>query len=493
MLPLQKILDVAGCNNDWVIETLKTYLKIPSISAQKMGIPESVRFLTNIFRAIDFIPKVYETDGGAPIVFAYKSAKGISGWGGSSVKPKTILFYNHYDVQPPEPLDEWLSPPFEPTFREGKIFARGISDNKGDLVARIAAMKAFKDADIPLPVNVKFVVEGEEEIGSPHLANFVDNFRNELTPHNPSEAQFYHNPQGLKADLCIWECGGRTKNGMPKILLGYKGILQGELVCKTGGSDMHSSKGIIFPNPLWRLVWALSTIKARDENILIKGFYDNIVSPSDEEKELLSKMDSAEILELGTSEIQTLPGQSSNPISSNFTNGVQPSDSLLYRYFYSPTFTLNGFVGGYQGKGNKTVLPHIASAKFDIRLVPNMEPNDILKKLRRHLDENGFEDIEISKAKGYPSAKTSCNHPILKAVKEASKMAWDKEPIIYPTSPASSPMYLFREFATCVGLGIGHPQSNEHAPNESVYADDLKKGIRHIIYLLNNFAEIYPP
>ncbi|OHB70574.1 MAG: hypothetical protein A2W23_00430 [Planctomycetes bacterium RBG_16_43_13] len=437
------ILKAVDKNREWAISKLNEYLKIPSVSAQNSGIKESVAFLQRTFTEIGLDVKICEA-GGSPVVFASKNVGGN----------KTILFYNHYDVQPPEPLDEWLSPPFEPTIRDGKIFARGVSDNKANLITRIAAVKTFKDVNTNPSVNIKFVVEGEEEVGSEHLPNFTMQYRNLLD-----------------TDLCIWESASKDEVGRPQIILGCKGMVHGELVAKGANTDLHSSRAVIIPNPAWRVVWALATIKDKNENILIKGFYDDAVIPDENEKKLLEEIPFEE------DKLRKNLGLSS------FVNNLSGFD-LKHRFFYSPTFTINGFTGGYQGKGSKTVLPKIATAKFDIRLVPNMQPDDIVKKLRKHLDENGFADIEIADVKGYPPARTPYNNPYVRIIAETGKEVWQKEMVVYPSTPASGPMYLFSKIAPCIGLGVGHAQSNSHAPNESVYIEDFYIGTKHIANIL---------
>ena len=187
--------------------------------------------------------------------------------------PKTLLFYDHYDVQPPEPLELWTSPPFQPTLRDGKLYGRGVSDNKGNIAARVAAIKAWREVRGELPCSLKFCIEGDEEIGSPHMEEFVEEHR-EL----------------LSADACLWEGGGVTWEGLPMVTLGVKGLLYVELTCETINRDAHSSYGTVLPNAAWRLVWALSTIKSPDERVQIEGFYDDVRPPTPEERAAIEAM-----------------------------------------------------------------------------------------------------------------------------------------------------------------------------------------------------------
>ncbi|MBM3133111.1 MAG: M20/M25/M40 family metallo-hydrolase, partial [Chloroflexi bacterium] len=238
------------------LEDLKRYCAQPSISAQRVGIEQTAALTTRLLENYGIPARLLPIEGGNPV--AYGELRGDS--------PYTLLFYNHYDVQPPEPLDLWTTPPFEPTVAEGKLRARGVSDDKGDIVARLLAIKAFLKTRGRLPVSIKFFIEGEEEIGSPHVHAFVE-----------------ANRALLKSDACFWEGGRVSWDDRPEVILGVKGIVGVELEVREAVRDLHSSLGTIVPNPAWRLVWALGTLKDADENILIEGFYDGVRPPSKDE------------------------------------------------------------------------------------------------------------------------------------------------------------------------------------------------------------------
>ncbi|MFA5795170.1 MAG: M20/M25/M40 family metallo-hydrolase [Candidatus Brocadiia bacterium] len=447
-----KIFAQISRNQNWSVNLLKEALSIPSISAQNKGLKESATLMIKIFRKHGF-SVISETIKGNQVVLA-----------GRDVDPKlpTILFYNHYDVQPPEPLEEWLSPPFKPVIRQGRIFARGAADNKGNLMARLAAVKAFDDAGIPLPVNVRFLVDGREEVGSPGLDEFIKKHHKDI-----------------RADICIWEFGYRTASGTPVLSLGCKGILYIELVARGSNRDLHSSKGIVVPNPGWQLVWALNSMKDQSERILIKGFYDKVnfrpASPSAFQGMKIYRIDSTP-KQLGIS---------------RFVLGLK-GDNLLKRYYYQPCLNINGLSGGYEGRGHKTVLPRQALVKADFRLVPDQDPADIIRKVRAHLNRRGFGNIEITSFHGYKPALTPPSHPrfrqLIGIMKAASKSVYAKPFEVEPISPASGPMYLFRgrllNDMPCFALGIGHPGSNIHAPNENIYLNEYLKGTRFIAALM---------
>jgi acetylornithine deacetylase/succinyl-diaminopimelate desuccinylase-like protein len=238
---------------DEALRELQELVRLPSVSAQGRAIQETAHYLADRLAALGFQVKLVPKPGeGNPVVWAYQEGR----------SPKTILFYNHYDVQPPEPLEEWSSPPFEPVVRAGCLYGRGASDNKGNILARMFALRAWREVRGYLPCSVKFCIEGDEEIGSPNMERWVE-----------------ENRELLRADACIWEGGGVTWDGRPYVTLGVKGLLYVELEVSSLARDAHSSWGTVLPNAAWRLVWALASIKDAQERILIPGFYQHVRPP----------------------------------------------------------------------------------------------------------------------------------------------------------------------------------------------------------------------
>src|SRR5918993_77025 len=373
-------------NLDKSITELSKLVAQPSISAQGIGLKECANLVADMLRARGFTAEVMDTEG-APVVFGERKGKG----------DKTLLFYNHYDVQPPEPLELWESPPFEPSLREGKLYGRGVSDDKGHIVSRLHAIDALLETDGALPCNIKFIIEGEEETASVHLHDFVRD-----------------NKERLAADACIWEFGGVDHRDVPMLYLGLRGICYVELSVETASTDVHSGLGgSIFPNAAWRLVWALSTLKGEDERIRIPGFYDGIQSPSARDRELFDALpDVAE-------EYKSRYGVK------QFIKGLAGGVDLKLEEVFSPTCTICGLTSGYQGPGSKTVLPARASAKVDFRLVPDQDPDDILKKLRTHLDAHGFNDVQITDLGGDPPARTDPDEPFIQLVAKISEEVYE--------------------------------------------------------------------
>ena len=418
----------------------------PSISAQGVGMEEAVEKLAELLRKYGVEPQVFPISS-YPAV--YGEALGDS--------PFTLLLYNHYDVQPPEPLELWSSPPFQPEIREGKVFGRGVADDKGDIVSRLLALRAFQEVRGSLPVKIKFLIEGAEEIGSPGLSQFIEEHR-EL----------------LRADACIWESGEVGWEDRPLICLGAKGILYVELKVEGANRDVHSSMATIVPNPAWRLISALSTLKDPRGNVLIEGFYDEVVPPTPEE----------------LAAIQALPSEEEELKESlglkGFVQGLQ-GEELKRHHLLEPTCNICGLLSGYTGEGSKTVLPSFASAKLDFRLVPQQRPEDILEKLKRHLEKHGFADVSITCHEGELPARTPLNSPLVGLMAEAARMVYGAEPLIVPTFAGTGPMFPFREVLglPVASLGVSYPESRAHAPDENIRLADFIRATKYLAAILD--------
>ena len=434
------------------LDELKKYVTQPSISAQNLGLKECAQLVKEMLEKRGFSAEIMATEG-APVVFAERKGK----------VDKTILIYNHYDVQPPEPLELWDSPPFEPEIRDGKMYGRGVSDDKGHLTSRLHAIDAILAEEGELPCNIKFIIEGEEETASVHLHEFIST-----------------NLDRLQADACIWEFGSVDHRDRPQQYLGLRGICYVELSVTSLGTDVHSGiGGSIFPNAAWRLTWALSTLKGVDERIRIPGFYDDVVQPTDRDREFMSKLpDPAE-------DYKTRFGVK------KFIKGLEGGMELKLEEVFTPTCTICGLTSGYQGPGSKTVQPAFASAKVDFRLVPNQMPKDILKKLRAHLDAEGFSDVEIKFLGGEPAARTDPDHPFVKLVSETAEEVYDAKMDIVPMIGGSGPNYPFvHELGLpVVCMGIGYPNTKAHAPNENFRIDLYVQHAKHTARVIREFAK----
>lgn len=425
----------------------------PSVSARKEGIAECVVLVAQILEAHGLTVQQFETPG-SPVLVG--TASGAS--------ERTLLFYNHYDVQPPEPLELWTTPPYVPTVRDGALYARGAKDDKGELIARLAALDAVRAAHGgSLPCGVTFVVEGEEEIGSPHIAGFV---RAHLDL--------------LRADASIWEEGGTDKDGRPGTSLGRRGVMGVELGVTTLARDAHSGNAHKLPNAAWRLVRALSALKGPDDRILIPGFYDRVLSPSPLDLELMDALPDEDAwlrAEFGVRE---------------FVGGMQ--GDALDRAVFSPTCNIQGITTGYQGAGMKTVIPAQATAKLDFRLVPDQDPDEIFALLRTHLDAQGFDDITLTRFGSMWPDKAAPDHPFVALAARTAEEVYGLPYQLMPMVGGSSPVYAFARplgNIPVIAAGIGRGITNRtHSPDEHVRLGDFLNGARHIARILDGFAAL---
>jgi acetylornithine deacetylase/succinyl-diaminopimelate desuccinylase-like protein len=423
----------------------------PSIAAQNLGMEACADLVAGMMRARGFSVEILPT-GGPPVVVAERAG----------ASERTLLVYNHYDVQPPEPLELWTSPPFEPARRDGRLFGRGVSDDKGHITSRLLAIDALLEVRGDLPCRVKFIIEGEEEVSSVHLPEFVRRHR-----------------QRLAADACLWEFGGVDHREVPMQYAGLRGICYVELSATTAALDAHSGiGGSIFPNAAWRLVWALGTLKDRDERIRIPGHYDAVRPPSERDRELMAAL--PEI----SSEYRERYGVQ------GFLRGLTGGPSLRLAEVFEPTCTICGLTSGYQGPGSKTVLPARASAKVDFRLVPDQTPEQVVRGLRAHLDAEGFTDITVTLLGGEPPGRTDPDHPFLRLVVDTAEPVYGMPMQVVPMIGGSGPNHVFlHELGVPVATaGCGHPDTRAHAPDENIRVDLYLKHAQHVTRLLDAFA-----
>lgn len=444
--PLQRVDAYIDQHFDRFLGMLGELCAIPSVAAQGLGVEPCATRVAELLTSVGLDAQLMPTAGN-PVVYA--EAKGT--------RDTTLLCYNHYDVQPAEPFDLWHSDPFTMTRKDNLLIARGVADDKGELVSRIAAIAAVKHVMGELPVGIKFLIEGEEEIASPNLAPFI-----------------HANVDRLKADACVWEFGTHNADGVPISYLGLRGICYLELSVETAKIDTHSGiAGSILPNAAWRLVWALNTLKNQDERIQLPNFYESVIAPTARDMELLAALPDSD------EEMQELFG---NTMFLKNASGVE----LRRREIFEPTCTICGITSGYQGAGQKTVLPARASAKVDFRLVPDQKPEDVVKQLRAHFDAHGFQDIQITVVGAGRPARTAPDHPLVQSLVDSAKEVYGREPLIWPMSGGSGPNYLFSHDigVPIVTLGVGYSGSRIHAPNENIRVNDFRNGMRHMAALL---------
>ena len=420
---------------------------IPSVSSEGGDLGSCACAVAATFARRGFDVQIFET-AAQPVVYAEKGDG-----------PRSILFYNHYDVQPAEPLELWTSPPFEPSRRDGALFARGAMDDKGEFVSRLAALDAFAATRQTNGLRIKALVEGAEEIGSPGLEPFVRD-----------------HAAMLSADACIWEAGGIDTEGRPRIDLGLRGMLYVELHCRTMKRDAHSGDAHALPNAAWRLLRAVASLKDENEHVLVSGFYDSVRPLSAGTKALVERIPPPD------------PSWAEGLGVRGFVAGREP-DALAGAVF-SPTCNIAGFTAGYGGPGSKTIIPSQATCKIDFRLVPDQEPDIVARQLRVHLDALGFDDVELAVIGRIFPAMTEPDAPIVKIAIDAAREAWRKEPVVVPMVGGSGPMAYFTGILKLpvVSVGCSFPGSRKHAPDEHVRIDDFAKGAKHVARILSAFA-----
>ena len=442
-------------NRSAFLDRLIAYLRHPSISAENIGIAEVGALLVEMLTGIGLDTSLVPTDGHPMVVARWQKAPG---------KP-TVLLYGHYDVQPPDPLDKWLSPPFEPTIRDGRIYARGVGDNKGQHFAQILAIESHLKVHGTLPCNVILLLEGEEEIGSPNIAGFVE-----------------ANKALLDADLAVTADGPRHASGAAAIKFGSRGVVSFELRCRHASRDVHSGNfGGVVPNPIWTLVHLLGTMKNADGEITIAGLHDDIEAPTPEELAAIAR------LPLDIEAVQRSLG---------LARLDAPADRPFYeRLCFRPTLTINGFHGGYGGPGTKTVLPNEAFVKCDIRLVEAQDPQDILRKVAAHVAEHAPEVEFVAADSGMQPSKTPIASPFTAPLRRAFVAAQGVEPLLIPAGFGSLPGYVFTKL-----LGIpafvtpyANPDEANHAPNENLTLDCFYSGVRTGAALLHELGRIEAP
>ena len=436
---LAKVFAHIATNEDGFVARVMDYVRHPSISAQNIGIGEVAAILLSMLRSLGLEAEAIPTAGHPMVLGRWEKAPGAP----------TVLLYGHYDVQPPEPLDAWISPPFEPTIRDGRIYARGIGDNKGQHFAQLLALESHLAVTGRLPCNVVVLLEGEEEVGSPHIANFVRTHRDRL-----------------KVDFVVTADGPIHDSGLPTLTFGVRGLASFELRARGASRDVHSGNfGGVVPNPIWSLVHLLSTMKSPSGDILIEGLHDAIVPPTDLERAAVARLPldlEAAKSELGLSRLD------------------EPADRPYFdRLMFHPTLTINGLHGGYGGPGTKTVLPHEAIAKCDIRLVEAQTPAEVLAKVAAHVRRHAPE-VEFVPLDGMLPSKTPMDSPYGETIRKAIALAQGVEPLLIPTMGGSLPDYVFTKILGVPAFVVPYANADEanHAPNENLKLDCFIRGIR---------------
>jgi acetylornithine deacetylase/succinyl-diaminopimelate desuccinylase-like protein len=457
---MNEIFNFIEQNRQGLIDELFELLAIPSISSQsehKEDCRNCALWVVNSLKSIGITDvRVMETEG-HPIVYAH--------WNGAGADAPTVLVYGHYDVQPVDPLDLWTTKPFEPEIRNGKIFARGSADDKGQFYVHIKALEALFKLKGKAKVNIKFLIEGEEEASVSHLDEFIIN-----------------NAELLKCDTVLVSDSEWFAPGMPSICYGLRGIAFFEIKVTGPNRDLHSgSFGGGVDNPLQVLCWMITQLKDKYGRITIPNFYDDVVQLTKEEREGFEKLPFNLEEYCKDLDIETVNGEIGY--------------TTLERVWARPALDVNGIWGGYTGEGSKTILPTCASAKISIRLVPNQNPDEILKNTEKYLKSIAPPTVKISlnMAQGGKPVLVRRDSAGVKAAMKAFRLAFNMEPVFMREGGSIPIVELFDSVlhAPTVLMGFGLPSDNIHSPNENYDVENYIGGIKTSAAFFEEFIDFY--
>jgi acetylornithine deacetylase/succinyl-diaminopimelate desuccinylase-like protein len=434
------------------LDLLVEFIRRPS----RTGAVEEVRacgtWIAGELRSRGWQAELVEPGHGAPVILATHAAPAGS---------PHLLLYSHYDVISPEPVAAWTKPPFGAVREDGRIYGRGAFDAKANVLALVAGASVLREARGALPCSLTLILDGEEEAGSNNLPAFVELARDRLA-----------------ADAVVSFDGAIDPSSRPKIGLGTSGMVFVELRVNGAERELHSAQARVFPNPAWRLVWALASIKEPGERIAIDGFAEPIRSPSDEDRRLMDAMGwhaASQLREVGLE---------------HFVEGVTEANALE-RLLFTPGLALAGFESGHTGPGMKAVIPSDATAKLEFRIVPDQEPETVLRQLREHLDRRGFEDVELSVLATVETARTDPEDPLVDVLVEAANDVYGGA-MVKPTEEYAGRQgaWLGRRLGIPgAQTGIGPPGARGHAADEFVTEEHYLAGIRYAAAILDRFAE----
>jgi acetylornithine deacetylase/succinyl-diaminopimelate desuccinylase-like protein len=442
---MDKVIDFININRDRYLDELKAFLAIPSISAlpQHAGdVQRCAEWCADEMRRIGLENVRLIATPGNPVVYG--------DWLHASGAP-TILFYGHYDVQPVDPLDLWQSPPFEATIRDGEIYARGSADDKGQVFMHFKAIEAHLKQAGSLPVNIKIILEGEEEVGSANLDNFIREHRGELG-----------------ADVVVISDSPMFARGVPSICYGLRGLVYFQIDLRGSSTDLHSgSFGGAVSNPAFVLAQMLAQMKDRSGRIKIPGFYDDVVALQDEERKAWASLPFNEKKYKKDFGIPKVAGETGY--------------TTLERTWARPTFEVNGLLSGFTGEGAKTVLPAVAMAKVSMRLVPNQSPDKIAELFEAHVKDiaPGTVELKITRMHGGKPWMTSYDNPYVQAAGRAIEKGFGRKPVFTREGGSIPVVSTFQEELglPSVLFGVGLPDENAHAPNEKLDLENFQGGI----------------
>jgi acetylornithine deacetylase/succinyl-diaminopimelate desuccinylase-like protein len=455
---MDKIIDFINVNRDRYLDELKALLAIPSVSALPQHAADVKRcadWCADELRRIGMQNVRLIDTPGNPVVYG--------DWLGAAGAP-TILFYGHYDVQPVDPLNLWESPPFEATIRDGEIYARGSADDKGQVFMHMKAIEAYLKQNGSLPVNIKIILEGEEEVGSEHLDDFIRDHKNELS-----------------ADVVVISDSAMFARGVPSICYGLRGLVYFQLDMRGSSTDLHSgSFGGAVANPAMVLAQVLAKMKDRSGRITIPGFYDDVLPLSEEERKAWATLPFNEKKykkDFGMPKVYGEKGY-----------------TTLERTWARPTFEINGLLSGFTGEGAKTVLPAVSMAKVSMRLVPNQDPDKIAGLFQKYVAEITPKTVElkVTRMHGGKPWMTAYQNRFVQAAARAIEKGFGRTPVFTREGGSIPVVSTFQEELglPSVLFGVGLPDENAHAPNEKLDVGNFHNGIIAAAVLYEEIGEL---
>lgn len=435
-------------------EVLRTLISKKSIFAQQIGLKEVATYLGEIFTAAG--AKVMIDDSyTAPFVLAEFQS--------DNPEAKTIIFYHHYDTVPADNDQPWTNDPFTLSVHYGVMYGRGVDDDKGHITARLTAVRKYIREYGLLPVNIIFMMEGAEESASTDLDKYLAKHKKHLRG----------------ADLLVWEQGTRNNLGQLEISGGNKGIVTFDISVRSAEVDIHSSYGGVINSASWYLMDAISSLRSADGRILVEGIYEQVQEPNERELALIAQYalkTPEELKEIYGLQLPVLK---------------EERQEFLRRFYFEPAINIEGFGSGYQGQGVKTILPAHASAKMEVRLVPGLEPHDVLDKIRKQLDKNGYDKVELAYTLGEMSYRSDMSAPSILNVIELAKNFYPEGISVLPTSAGTGPMHTVFEAleVPMAAFGLGNANSRDHGGDENVKIADYYTHIELIKELIRSYEQ----
>lgn len=451
----KQISDYVDAHADELIASLQGFLRQPSISTENIGMEECTEMLRKELESLEMECKTLELEGAFPAIYGVSTAENPA---------KNLVVYGHYDVQSPDPVDRWTSAPFSAEIRDGMVYARGATDDKGNLWANIKAAEVLKKLTGKVPAGLKFFFEGEEEIGSPNLAKFFSTYADVL-----------------RGDACLLCDRGVHESGRPQFYLGNKGLMEVEISCKRAKRDVHSGHAPLIPNAIWDLVRLLNSMKNQFDEITIDGYTDCVEVPSEEEMALIRDI---------PYDLQQFKREYA--ISDILGGGTDPVE-VIKRLIFTPTCNISGIKGGWAGERGKTIVPCEAWVRLDMRLVKGMSIAQAKEKLLQFIEKSPYGPFDVKIKANNEPYQCPPSHELVKLSTQLATSVYGEAPVVWPLLDGSGPMCMFPKYlggdVFIIGLGAPFSTANTHAPDENISIDQYLTAIKLMANIFHEYLE----